>query len=39
MKLCGFANAGTGKLIGPDGSEMDTESFLSDLRIITKAVD
>jgi hypothetical protein len=33
MKLCGFANAGTGKLIGPDGSEIDTESFLSDLRI------
>ncbi len=33
MKLCGFANAGTGKLIGPDGNEMDTESFLSDLRI------
>ena len=33
MKLCGFANAGSGKLIGPDGNEMDTESFLSDLRI------
>jgi hypothetical protein len=33
MKLCGFASAGTGKLIGPDGSEVDTESFLSDLRI------
>ena len=33
VKLCGFANAGTGKLIGPDGNEMDTESFLSDLRI------
>jgi len=33
MKLCGFANAGTGKLIGPDGNEQDTETFLSDLRI------
>jgi hypothetical protein len=33
MRLCGFANAGTGKLIGPDGNEIDTESFLSDLRI------
>ena len=33
VKLCGFANAGVGKLIGPDGNEMDTESFLSDLRI------
>jgi hypothetical protein len=33
IKLCGFANAGAGKLIGPDGNEMDTESFLSDLKI------
>jgi hypothetical protein len=33
VKLCGFANSGAGKLIGPDGNEMDTESFLSDLRI------
>ena len=35
MKLCGFTSTGAGKLIGPDGQEMDTESFLSDL-IITK---
>jgi hypothetical protein len=33
IKLEGFANAGAGKLIGPDGNEMDTEAFLSDLRI------
>jgi hypothetical protein len=33
VKLCGFNNSGAGKLIGPDGNEMDTESFLSDLRI------
>jgi len=33
MKLCGFATVGAGKLIGPDGQEMDTESFLSDLTI------
>jgi len=33
LKMTGFANAGAGKLIGPDGQEMDTESFLSDLRI------
>jgi len=33
MKLCGFTNVGAGKLIGPDGQEMDTESFLSDLTI------
>jgi hypothetical protein len=33
IKLEGFASAGAGRLIGPDGNEMDTESFLSDLRI------
>jgi hypothetical protein len=37
VKLCGFANAGTGKMVGPDGSEIDTESFLSDLVIFTGA--
>jgi len=34
IKMCGFSDTGYGKLIGPDGSEMDTESFLSDLRIV-----
>jgi hypothetical protein len=34
IKMCGFSDTGYGKLIGPDGSEMDTESFLSDLKII-----
>ena len=34
MKLCGWNTLpGAGKLIGPDGHEMDTESFLSDLKI------
>ena len=33
VKLCGFRSAGVGKLIGPDGNEIDNESFLSDLRI------
>jgi hypothetical protein len=37
IKLEGFANAGAGKLIGPDGNEMDTEAFLSDLRIYANA--
>jgi hypothetical protein len=37
ISLCDFAYAGTGKLIGPDGSEIDTESFLSDLKIIATA--
>ena len=35
--MCGFADTGAGKLIGPDGNEMDTESFLSDLIIYTGA--
>jgi hypothetical protein len=33
IKMCGFADTGAGKLIGPDGNEMDTESFLSDLIV------
>ena len=31
--LSGFASAGAGKLIGPDGQPMDNESFLADLTI------
>ena len=34
IKMCGFAQVGQGKLIGPDGQEMDSEAFLSDLKII-----
>jgi hypothetical protein len=34
IKMCGFNDTGYGKLIGPDGSEMDTESFLSDLHVV-----
>jgi hypothetical protein len=34
VSLCGFASDGAGKLIGPDGNEMDTEAFLSDLHLI-----
>jgi hypothetical protein len=35
IKLCNFytLGVGAGKLIGPDGNEVDTESFLSDLKI------
>ena len=33
VKISGFTSAGTGKLIAPDGSEVDSETFLSDLRI------
>jgi hypothetical protein len=31
LVLSGFSSAGAGKLIGPDGQEMDNEAFLSDL--------
>jgi hypothetical protein len=31
--MSGFASAGAGKLIGPDGQPMDNEAFLSDLTI------
>jgi hypothetical protein len=34
IKMCGFADTGAGKLIGPDGNEMDSETFLSDLHIV-----
>jgi len=33
LVLSGFSSAGAGKLIGPDGQEMDNESFLSDLQV------
>ena len=33
LKMCGFADTGAGKLIGPDGNEMDSESFLASLKI------
>ena len=35
ISLCGFNDLGYGKLLGPDGSEMDTESFLSNLIVYT----
>jgi hypothetical protein len=31
--LSGFSSAGAGKLIGPNGQEMDTEEFLSSLQV------
>ena len=33
LVLSGFSSAGAGKLIGPDGQEMDNEAFLSDLSV------
>jgi hypothetical protein len=35
VALSGFSQAGTGKLIGPDGHEIDTEAFLSNLVLYT----
>jgi len=37
LAMEGFAPAGAGKIIGPDGNEMDNESFLSDLTINANA--
>ena len=35
VALSGFTSTGAGKLIGPDGQEMDSEAFLSDLKLFT----
>lgn len=35
IQLQGFASYNPGKLTGPNGNEMDTETFLSSLRILT----
>jgi hypothetical protein len=37
VALSGFTNVGDGKLIGPDGQEMDNETFLSDLTLLPTA--
>jgi len=36
LKIKGFNNYNAGLLIGPDGDEMDTETFLASLKVITK---
>jgi hypothetical protein len=33
LEVTGFDNAGQGRLLGPDGNEMDTESFLASLAV------
>ena len=35
LEITGFSNVAPGKLIGPDGNEMDTESFLASLKVLT----
>ena len=37
MEVSGFHNFNKGRLTGPDGNEMDTESFLASLKIVTTA--
>lgn len=34
LEIGGFASYNAGKLIGPDGNEMDTEAFLASLRVV-----
>jgi len=33
LELSGFTSAGAGRMVGPDGQEMDTEEFLASLTI------
>jgi hypothetical protein len=35
IRVGGFANNGVGKLVAPDGNEMDTETFLASLIVYT----
>jgi hypothetical protein len=35
--VTGFTSAGAGRLTGPDGNEMDTETFLSSLVVVSDA--
>ena len=34
VKVTGFSKCGVGRLVGPDGNEMDTETFLASLKVI-----
>jgi hypothetical protein len=36
LKITGFNSYNPSRLTGPDGNEMDTESFLASLKIVTK---
>ena len=37
VAMSGFSSAGVGKLIGPDGQEIDNEAFLSNLVLYTES--
>ena len=34
VKVTGFSKCGAGRLVGPDGNEMDTEAFLASLKVV-----
>lgn len=36
LEVSGFSSFNAGKLTGPDGNEMDTESFLASLKVVNK---
>ena len=36
LEVKGFSSFNAGKLIGPDGNEMDTEAFLASLKVVAK---
>ena len=38
LKITGFDKPGQGKIIGPDGNEMDTEEFLASLQVSSSKV-
>jgi hypothetical protein len=38
VKVSGFTNSGSGKIVGPNGNEMDTEEFLASLEIKHAAI-
>ncbi len=37
LKVTGFSEFNKGKLTGPDGNEMDTESFLASLKVVVSS--
>lgn len=36
VKVTGFEQVGAGRLVGPDGNEMDSETFLASLKVVAK---
>ena len=38
MQVSGFSSTDKGRLTGPDGNQMDTESFLASLKVVTSGL-